>query len=185
MSIDKIQKDAESKMKKSVKLLDEEFRTLRTSRATTALVEDIVVDYYGSKMKLKQLAQISIPEPNQIMLQVWDNSAVPNIEKALKEADLGAQPQTEGNIIRITLPPLTEQRRKELVKKAGKMAEQARIAIRNIRHEALKELDKLKKEGFSEDEIKRAKDQIDKITQKYVKEVDELLKAKEKEILSL
>ena len=185
MDIDKIQKNAELKMKKSVKLLEEEFRTLRTSRATTALVEDIVVDYYGSKMKLKQLAQISIPEPNQIMLQVWDNSAIPNIEKALKESDLGAQPQTEGNVVRITLPPLTEQRRKELVKKAGKMAEQARIAIRNIRHEALKELDKLKKEGFSEDEIKRAKNQIDKITQKYVKEVDELLKIKEKEILSL
>ena len=185
MDINKIQKDTELKMKKSVRLLEEEFRTLRTSRATTALVEDIVVDYYGSKMKLKQLAQISIPEPNQIMLQIWDNSAILNIEKALKEADLGAQPQTEGNIIRITLPPLTEQRRKELVKRAGKMAEQARIAIRNIRHEALKELDKLKKEGFSEDEIKRAKSQIDKITQKYVKEVDELLKAKEKEILSL
>jgi len=185
MNIDKIQKDAELKMKKSVNLLEEEFRTLRTSRATTALVEDIVVDYYGSKMKLKQLAQISIPEPNQIMIQVWDNSAIPNVEKALKESDLGAQPQTEGNIIRITLPPLTEQRRKELVKKAGKMAEQARIAIRNIRHEALKELDKLKKEGFPEDEIKRAKNQIDKITQKYVKEIDELLKAKEKEILSL
>ncbi len=185
MDIDKIYKDAESKMKKSVKLLEEEFRGLRTSRATTALVEDIVVDYYGSKMKLKQLAQISIPEPNQIMLQVWDNSAVPNIEKALREAELGAQPQTDGNVIRITLPPLTQERRKELVKKAGKLAEQARIAIRNIRHEALKELDKLKKEGVSEDEIKRAKEHIDKLTQKYVKEVDELLKAKEEEILSL
>jgi len=150
------------------------------------LVEDIKVDYYGSTMTIKQIAQISVPEANQIVIQPWDVSVIPNVEKAIRESDLGVQPQRDGNLIRIILPPLTEERRRELVKKAGKLAEQARIAIRNVRHEIIKELDKLKKEGgFSEDDIKRAKDELQKTTDKFTKEVDNLLKKKEEEILTI
>ncbi len=181
-----ILKDAESRMKKTVNLLKGDFAALRTGRASTVLVEDIKVDYYGTLMTIKQIAQISIPESNQILIQPWDASVIPNIEKAIRNSDLGAQPQTEGGAIRIVLPPLTQERRKELVKKAGKLAEQARIAIRSIRHEAMKELDKMKKEGgVSEDEIKRMKDSLQKLTDKYIKEIDLLLKKKEEEILTI
>ncbi len=184
--IDQLLKDADKRMKKAVEVLKGEFTGLRTGRASTVLVEDIKVDYYGSVMTIKQIAQISVPEANQIVIQPWDVSVVPNVEKAIRESDLGVQPQRDGNIIRIILPPLTEERRKELVKKAGKLAEQARIAIRNIRHEVMKELDKLKKEGgYSEDDIKRAKDELQKITDKHVKEVDNLLSKKEEEILTI
>jgi len=184
--IDELLKDAEKRMKKAVDVLKGEFAGLRTGRASTVLVEDIKVDYYGSMMTIKQVAQLSVPESNQIVIQPWDVSVVPNIEKAIRDSDLGVQPQRDGNVIRVILPPLTEERRKELVKKAGKLAEQARIAIRNIRHEIMKELDKLKKEGgFSEDDIKRAKDELQKITDKYVKAVDELLSKKEEEILTI
>jgi len=184
--IDQLLKDADKRMKKAVEVLKGEFAGLRTGRASTVLVEDIKVDYYGSMMTIKQIAQISVPEANQIVIQPWDVSVVPNVEKAIRESDLGVQPQRDGNVIRVILPPLTEERRKELVKKAGKLAEQARIAIRNIRHEIMKELDKLKKEGgYSEDDIKRAKDELQKITDKYVKEVDNLLSRKEEEILTI
>ncbi len=184
--IEGLLKDAEKRMKKAVDVLKSEFAGLRTGRASTVLVEDIKVDYYGSVMTIKQVAQLSVPESNQIVIQPWDVSVIPNIEKAIRESDLGVQPHRDGNVIRVILPPLTEERRKELVKKAGKLAEQARIAIRNIRHEIMKELDKLKKErGFSEDDIKRAKDELQKITDKYVKSVDDLLSKKEEEILTI
>ncbi len=184
--IEKLLKDAEKRMGKAVEVLKGEFAGLRTGRASTVLVEDIKVDYYGTIMTIKQIAQIAVPEPTQITIQPWDVSVIPNIEKAIKESDLGVQPQRDGNIIRINLPPLTEERRKELVKKAGKLAEQARIAIRNVRHEIMKELDRLKKEGgYSEDDIKRAKDELQKITDKYTKKVDELLSKKEEEILTI
>jgi ribosome recycling factor len=183
--IEELLKDAERRMEKAVKVLKGEFAGLRTGRASTVLVEDIKVDYYGSVMPLKQVAQISVPEPTQISIQPWDPSVIPAIEKAIRNSDIGAQPQTSGNVIRINLPPLTEERRKEIVKKAGKFAEQARIAIRNIRHEIIKELERAKKEGISEDEVKRAKDELQKITNKYTKQVDELLSAKEEEILRL
>ncbi len=184
--IEELLKDAEKRMKKAVSVLKEEFAGLRTSRASTVLVEDIKVDYYGTPTPLKQLAQLSTPEANQILIQPWDVSVVPNVEKAIRDSDLGVQPQRDGNVIRVILPPLTEERRRELVKKAGKFAEQARIAIRNIRHEIMKELDKLKKEGgYSEDDIKRAKDELQKITDRFTKEVDNLLSKKEEEILTV
>jgi len=183
--IDEFLKDAEKRMKKAVEVLKGEFAGLRTGRASTVLVEDIKVDYYGSKMPLKQVAQISVPEPTQISIQPWDPSVIPAIEKAIRNSDIGAQPQTNGNVIRINLPPLTEERRREIVKRAGKLAEQARIAIRNIRHEVMKELEKLKKEGVSEDEVKRAKDELQKITDRFTKQVDKLLSSKEEEILKI
>ena len=145
--IEELLKDAEKRMGKAVEVLKGEFAGLRTGRASTVLVEDIKVDYYGTPVTIKQIAQIAVPEPTQITIQPWDTSVIPNIEKAIRESDLGVQPQRDGNIIRINLPPLTEERRRELVRKAGKLAEQARIAIRNVRNEVMKELDKLKKEG--------------------------------------
>ncbi|TCK04541.1 ribosome recycling factor [Phorcysia thermohydrogeniphila] len=184
--IEELLKDAEKRMGKAVEVLKGEFAGLRTGRASTVLVEDIKVDYYGTPVTIKQIAQIAVPEPTQITIQPWDTSVIPNIEKAIRESDLGVQPQRDGNIIRINLPPLTEERRRELVRKAGKLAEQARIAIRNVRHEVMKELDKLKKEGgFSEDDIKRAKEELQKITDKFTKKVDELLSKKEEEILTV
>ncbi len=183
--IQDILKDAEKRMKKAVEKFKEELAGLRTGRASTGLVENIKVEYYGAEMPLKQIATISTPEPSQILIQTWDQNAVPAIEKALQEANLGANPQTEGNLIRLILPPMTEERRKELVKVVGKMAEEARIAIRNIRRDDKEALEDLKDEGISEDEIKKALDQLQKITDKYIKEINQLAEAKEKEILSI
>ncbi|WP_457625424.1 ribosome recycling factor [Persephonella sp.] len=178
-------KDAEKRMKKAVEKFKEELAGIRTSRASTAIVENIKVDYYGVEMPLKQLATITIPEPSQILIQAWDQNAVPLIEKALKEANIGANPQTEGNIIRLILPPMTEERRKEIVKFIGKLAEEARIAVRNIRRDDKERLEELKKEGFSEDEVKKALEQLQKITDKYIKEINQLAQKKEEEVLSL
>ncbi len=183
--IQDILKDAEKRMKKAVEKFKEELTSLRTGRASTGLVENIKVEYYGAEMPLKQIATISTPEPSQILIQTWDQNAVPAIEKALQEANLGANPQTEGNIIRLILPPMTEERRRELVKVVSKMAEEARIAIRNIRRDDKEAIEDLKDEGFSEDEIKKALDQLQKITDKYIKQINELAEAKEKEILSI
>ncbi len=183
--IQDILKDAEKRMKKAVEKFKEELAGLRTGRASTGLVENIKVDYYGAEMPLKQLATISTPEPSQILIQTWDQNAVHAIEKALQEANLGANPQTEGNTIRLILPPMTEERRKELVKVIGKMAEEARIAIRNIRRDDKDSIEELKNEGFSEDEIKKALEQLQKITDKYVKQINELAQKKEEEILSI
>ncbi|NPA58382.1 MAG: ribosome recycling factor [Aquificae bacterium] len=178
-------KDAEQRMKKAVEKFKEELAGIRTSRASTAIVENIKVDYYGVEMPIKQLATITIPEPSQIVIQAWDQNAVPLIEKALKEANIGANPQTEGNIIRLMLPPMTEERRREIVKFIGKLAEDARIAVRNVRRDDKDRLEALKKEGFSEDEVKKALDQLQKITDRYIKEINQLAEKKEEEVLSL
>ncbi len=178
-------KDAEKRMKKAVEKFKEELAGIRTSRASTAIVENIKIDYYGVEMPLKQLATITIPEPSQIVIQAWDQNAVPLIEKAIREANIGANPQTEGNIIRIILPPMTEERRKEIVKFIGKLAEEARIAVRNVRRDDKEKLEELKKEGFSEDDVKKALEQLQKITDKYIKEINQLAEKKEEEVLSL
>ncbi len=178
-------KDAEKRMKKAVEKFKEELAGIRTSRASTAIVENIKIDYYGVEMPLKQLATITIPEPSQIVIQAWDQNAVPLIEKAIRDANIGANPQTEGNIIRIILPPMTEERRKEIVKFIGKLAEEARIAIRNVRRDDKEKLEELKKEGFSEDDVKKALEQLQKITDKYIKEINQLAEKKEEEVLSL
>ena len=178
-------KDAEKRMKKAVSKFKEDLKSLRTGRASVGLVENLKVEYYGTDMPLKQLASISTPEPMQILIQVWDKSAVKSIEKAIIEANLGANPQTEGQVIRLILPPMTEERRKELAKIVNKMAEEARIAIRNIRRDDKEALEDLKNEGFSEDDIKRALDKLQKITNKYIDEINKLAQDKEKEIMSL
>ncbi len=178
-------KEAETRMKKAVEKFREEIAGIRTGRASTGIVENIKVEYYGSEIPLKQIASITIPEPTQILIQTWDKNAVPSIEKALLEANIGATPQTEGNIIRLNLPPLTEERRKEIVKLLNKLAEEARIAVRNIRRDEKDNIEELKKEGFSEDEVKKALEKLQKITDKYIEEINKILEAKEQEILSL
>ncbi len=180
--IEDIFKETEKDMKKSVQHFKSEIAGIRTGRASTALVEDIKVDYYGSKVPIKQLGSISVPEPAQIMIQVWDANAVPAIEKAIRE-ELNLNPNTQGNTIRINLPPLTEERRKELVRMVHKIAEEARIAVRNIRRDAKEMIEDL--EGISEDEKKRALERLQKITDKYIEEINSLLSAKEKEIMTV
>jgi ribosome recycling factor len=183
--IEEYLKEAEKRMKGTVNKYKEELLGIRTGRASTGLVENIKIDYYGTELPLKQLATISTPEPAQIVIQTWDKSAVKLIEKALMEANLGANPQTEGNVIRLNLPPMTEERRKEVVKMIHKFAEEARIAIRNIRRDEKENIEKLKKEGFSEDDIKKALEKLQKLTDKYIEEINQLTEAKEKEILSI
>jgi len=180
--IEAVFKEAESSMKKAVSYFKNEIAGFRTGRASTKLVEDIKVEYYGSKMPLKQIASIMVPEHNQIVIQPWDQNAVSEIEKAVREF-LNLNPTVQGNIIRITLPPLTEERRKEMVRMLHKLAEEARVAVRNVRREAKDKIEEL--EGVSEDEIRRLLDRLQKLTDKYIKQINELTEAKEKEILSV
>ncbi len=180
--IEDILKETEKDMKKSVQHFRNEIAGIRTGRASTALVEEIKVEYYGSKVPLKQLGTISIPEHNQILIQVWDANAVPAIEKAVRE-ELNLNPNTQGNVIRINLPPLTEERRKELVRMLHKLAEEARVAVRNIRREAKDLIEDL--EGISEDEKKRALERLQKLTDTYIEEINRLLEAKEEEIMTV
>jgi len=178
--MEEIFKSTEEDMKKAVQYFKNEIAGLRTGRASTALVEEIKVDYYGSKVPIKQLASISVPEANQIVLQVWDKGAVDLVEKAIIE-NLNLTPQKQGNVLRLTLPPLTEERRRELVRMLHKMAEEARVAVRNIRRDAKELIED--QEGISEDEIKRALERLQKLTDKYIEEINQLTEAKEKEIL--
>lgn len=178
-------KEAENRMKKVVNKYKEELKSIRTGRASTSIVENIEVDYYGAKTPIKQLATLTTPEPNQILIQTWDSNAVKSIEKALQEANLGANPQTEGNTIRLILPPMTEERRKEIVKQINKIAEDFRIMVRSIRRDIKEDIESLKNEGFSEDDIKKTLDQLQKITDKYIKEINHLTQDKEEEVLSI
>jgi len=178
--MEEIFKSTEEDMKKAVQYFKNEIAGLRTGRASTALVEEIKVDYYGSKVPIKQLASISIPEANQIVLQVWDKGAVDLVEKAIIE-NLNLTPQKQGNVLRLNLPPLTEERRRELVRMLHKMAEEARVAVRNIRRDAKELIED--QEGVSEDEIRRALERLQKLTDKYIEEINHLTEVKEKEIL--
>ncbi len=178
--MEEIFKSTEEDMKKAVQYFKNEIAGLRTGRASTALVEEIKVDYYGSKVPIKQLASVSVPEANQIVLQVWDKGAVDLVEKAIIE-NLNITPQKQGNVLRLTLPPLTEERRRELVRMLHKMAEEARVAVRNIRRDAKELIED--QEGVSEDEIRRALERLQKLTDKYIEEINQLMEAKEREIL--
>ena len=180
--IEDILKETEKDMKKSVEHFRSEIAGIRTGRASSSLVEELKVEYYGSKVPLKQLGTISVPEPSQITIQVWDNNAVPSIEKVIRE-ELNLNPNTQGNVIRINLPPLTEERRKELARMLHKLAEEARVAVRNIRRDAKDMIEEL--EGVSEDEKKRALDRLQKITDRFIEEINKLLEAKEKEVMTV
>ena len=186
MDIDSILLDAEERMEKAVTSQERDFSKLRTGRASTALVDGIKGDYYGTPTPISQLASVAIPDSRTITIQPWDRGAFASVEKAILKSDLGLTPVNDGKIIRISIPPLTEDRRKELGKLARKSGEEAKVAVRNVRRDANDQLKKLEKDkAISEDELKKATDDVQKLTDKYVAKVDEKCAAKEKEIMDL
>jgi ribosome recycling factor len=185
MNKDDILLEAEMSMDKSVDYLAHEFSGVRTGKASPALVENIDVQAYGSTMKLKQLALITTPESRLLVLQPFDAGTVQDIERALKESKIGITPAVDGKIIRLPIPELSEERRKELAKSLSKMAEEARVRIRSNRRTALDEAKKLKGSGISEDEMSDLEDQIQKLTDRFVKSIDDHLKHKETEIMKV
>jgi len=177
---------AETRMKKSVASLTDDFAAIRTGRASASLFDKIRVDYYGEKSPLNQVANISVPEARLIVVQPWDRNLIGEIEKAIRSSELSLNPSNDGKVIRISIPPLTEERRKELVKLARNQAEQGRVAIRNIRRDGNDELKKAQKEStITEDEESRAADELQKLTDTYIKEINQILEEKEKEIMEV
>ena len=184
--MDAIIKDAETRMGKSVTSLEEELAGLRTGRASAAMFDKIRVEYYGTPTPLSQVASVSIPESRLVVIQPWDKALLGEIEKAIQASELSLNPNNDGKVIRINIPPLTEERRKEIVKLAKNTAEQGRVAIRNIRRDANEELKKAEKGGdISEDELKRGEERIQKLTDQHIEAINTALSAKESEILEI
>jgi ribosome recycling factor len=180
-------KDVDTRMKAALEALGREFASIRTGRASPSLVDGVRVDYYGTPTPLNQMASVTVPDARTILIQPWEAAQLKAIEKAIQVADLGVNPQNDGKVIRLVMPTLTEERRKQLAKSVGKAAEDGRVAVRNIRREAndrLKAMAKDKKAPITEDEERRGHDQIQKTTDQYIARVDELQKKKEQEILS-
>jgi ribosome recycling factor len=183
---EKLLKDLQEKMNKSLKSLQGDFNKVRTGRASLALFDDIRVDYYGTPTPLKQMATLSVPESRLIIIQPWDPQMIGEIEKAILKSELGVTPANDGKVIRITIPRLTEERRRELVKIVKKMGEGGKVAIRNIRRDANEDLkDMERKKAISEDHLHRNMEKIQKITDDFIGKIDEALSAKEKEILEI
>ena len=181
-----IKKDAEDRMGKAIGALEREFAGLRSGRASTSLVENIKVDYYGAVTPISQIGSVAVPDSRTITIQPWDKGAFGLVEKAILASNLGLTPMNDGKLIRISIPPLTEERRKDLVKVAKKYTEDAKVAIRNIRRDANDNLKKLEKDKTaSEDEVKRAQDEVQKLTDGYVARADKVLADKEKEIMEI
>ncbi|HZN74077.1 MAG TPA: ribosome recycling factor [Micromonosporaceae bacterium] len=182
--IDETLFDAEERMERAVEHAKEEFATIRTGRATAAMFGKITIDYYGSPTPLPQLASIAVPEPRMALIKPYDASQLRAMEKAIRDSDLGVNPNNEGTQIRIVLPPMTEERRREMIKVARHKGEEAKVAIRNVRRKAKDELDRIVRDGESgEDEGRRAEKELDDLTHKYVAHVDEIVKHKEAELL--
>jgi len=179
-----IYKDTKDKMEKAVISLKQEFSRLRTGRATPALLDGVRVEYYGSLTPLNQVANVSVPDPKMIVIQPWDQNALTAIEKAIIKTDLGLNPQTDGKIIRVPIPSLTDERRKDLVKLVKKQGEDSKVSIRNIRRQANESIKgKEKDKTISEDDSKKAQDNIQKQTDEYIAQIDKIMQTKEKEIL--
>ncbi len=184
--IDETLFEAEEKMEKAVSVARDDMTSIRTGRATPSMFNKILVDYYGAPTPVNQLASFHVADPRMLTLTPFDKSAMANIEKAIRDSDLGVNPTNDGVIIRVVFPQLTEERRKEFIKVAHKKAEDARIAIRNVRRHAKDELDRLAKDGeVGEDDANRAEKELEKVTQKHVGDIDELLKHKEAELLEV
>ncbi|MDH7498342.1 MAG: ribosome recycling factor [Syntrophomonadaceae bacterium] len=178
--------DIESRMKKTIEHLVKDLAGLRAGRAHPALLDRVLVDYYGTPTPVNQLGNIGVPEPRLLVIQPWDKTAIPEIEKAIRRSDLGVNPSNDGNVIRIQIPALTEERRRELVKVVRKRAEEARVAARNLRREANDAIKALEKEkAISEDQGKKRLDEVQKLTDNTIKEIDRILQAKEKEIMEV
>ncbi len=178
--------NCETKMKKCIQSLENEFASLRTGRANASLFDKIKVEYYGAETPLSQVASISVPEARLVVIQPWDKTVLPAIEKAILKSELGLNPNNDGKLIRVNFPPLTQERRKELAKGAKATAENAKVAIRNVRRDAMDELKKLQKAGsISEDQQKDGENKIQKLTDSSIAEVGKLAEAKEKEIMEI
>jgi ribosome recycling factor len=180
-----IKKNAEERMEKALAALKRELSTLRAGRASPALLERVQAEYYGTPTPINQLGSITTPDPRTLIIQPWDKAALAAIEKAIMKSDLGLTPVNDGNIIRIAIPPLTEERRADLVKATKKFGEEAKVAIRNIRRDANDDIKKKEKSEISEDESRRHQEDVQKLTDRYVAEVDKILAAKEKEIMEV
>ncbi|MFJ9499404.1 ribosome recycling factor [Brevibacillus centrosporus] len=179
-------KDMEDRMNKAISNLKKDLSTLRAGRANPAMLDRVMVDYYGTPTPISQLANVSVPEPRMLTIQPWDKTALKEIDRALQQSDLGISPSNDGVIIRLIIPPLTEERRKDLVKLAGKSGEETKVAIRNIRRDANDEIKKLEKAAtISEDESRRHQETVQKTTDKFIAEVDKVVKDKEKDILEV
>jgi len=186
MPVDDILLDAEERMEKTVALFRDNLRGIRTGTASPGLVDSIRVDYYGSPTPLRQLAQIAVPDPQLIVIKPFDPGSLPDIERAIQTSDIGINPQNDGKVIRLNVPPLSQERREQLVSRIKHMAEEARVAIRNIRRDANRQLDKEEKESLiSEDDCRRAKNDVQELTEQYEGQVDELLQNKAHELMEV
>ena len=186
MDIDTLLLDTEDRMEKALVALEREFAKLRTGRASTALVDGIKADYYGTPTPISQMASVAVPDSRTLTIQPWDKGGIGVVEKAILKSDLGLTPVNDGKIIRISIPPLTEERRKDLVKVARKYGEEAKVAVRNVRRDANDTLKKLEKDkSITEDEQKKAEADVQKLTDKFVGDVDKKCAAKEKEIMDI
>lgn len=183
--IDAIKKNAQERMEKAIAALQRELAAVRAGRASASLLDRVQVEYYGTMTPLNQLAGITTPDARTIQVQPWDQSALADIEKAILKSDLGLTPTNDGSVIRIAVPMLTEERRAELVKLVKKSGEEAKVAIRNVRRDANDECKKLEKTEISEDESRRMQDDIQKLTDRFIAEVDKLVAAKEKDIMEV
>jgi len=184
--MESVKATCEERMKKTISSLKDEFNGIRTGRASPALLDRIKVDYYGQKSPLSQVATVSVPEARLIVVQPWDRSLFSEIEKAILKSELGLNPSNDGKVIRISIPPLTEQRRKELVKSAKAIAEQSRVAVRNIRRDGLEDVKKQQSAGgVAEDLLKKEEDELQKLTDAYIVQIAKVLEEKEKEIMEV
>lgn len=186
MALDDLKSEAHQKMRKAVEVTRDEFATIRTGRASPKLVERIEIDYYGTKTPLNQIAGISVPEARLLVITPYDRNAMSAIEKAVLASDIGITPSSDGNVIRLAIPPLTEERRKELIRHVHQRAEEGRVAVRNVRRHTKDEMERMKKEGhISEDDVFRAEAELQKTTGEFVGEIDEMVAHKEKELLEV
>lgn len=186
MDMDTIMLEAEERMEKALASLDRDFGKLRTGRASSALVDGIRADYYGTPTPISQMASVAVPDSRTLTIQPWDKGGIAVIEKAILKSDLGLTPVNDGRLIRISIPPLTEERRKELVKVSRKYGEDAKVAVRNVRRDANDSLKKLEKDkSITEDDLKKSVDDVQKLTDRFVGEVDKRCAAKEKEIMDI
>jgi ribosome recycling factor len=184
--VDDLFGDAERRMQKAVEALRQDIASLRTGRASSALIERIMVDYYGTPTPINQVASISVPEARLLVIQPWDRKMLTDIEKAIQKSDLGINPNNDGQVIRLAIPPLNEERRRDMVKTLHKKLDEHKVAIRNVRRDAQDKLrDREKKKEVSEDELKRSSERLQKLTDRYIDEMDKVGKAKELEILEV
>jgi len=184
-TIDQVLAHGEDKMKKSIASLKVDFQSIRTGRANSSLLDRVEVDYYGTDTPLKSLANISTPDGRSLLIQPYDKTAVKAIEQAIHKSDLGLTANSDGSVIRISIPALTEERRKDLTKQVKKVGEEAKVAVRNVRRDVDQELKKFKDKGISEDELKRKAEGLQKMTDKYITEVDKAIKDKDAEIMEI